>query len=82
MTIGTEWVALGKGSSIRDLLEAVESAFPTDSLNQKAKNRAVERLRSFSRDYVTSLRLTGQALQPYDLERIAAVGAADRMGVS
>jgi len=60
--LGTEWVAPGQGSTVRELLDVAPSRI-IDGAEWSQLKPVLDR--------PTSLRLNGEELQPYDLERIS-----------
>jgi hypothetical protein len=80
--LGTEWCAPGEGAKLRELLDALEPRGPRSALDYSSSRvPAIERLSRLGGESVglrerrTNLRLTGEPLQEYDLQRIAEVEA-------
>lgn len=77
MKLGTAWTDRNVGATLNDLHDAIGVLVRWRPTND-AEHAALKRLVYFSQItpgawcYRTNLQLTGEPLQPYDLERIAS----------
>ena len=71
--LGTEWVEPGKGAKVAEITDAIRATFGM-SIDGANLVKAWERLIDLGLSHPTNLRLTGNPIADYDLQRISFCG--------